>query len=206
MIEASDPESLNGYLSADARHRLSDWVWGLSRWGKRPLVLAAFAVAEPALLSWKQGVPQDEKWQRVFARATIAEHAFAALKDWLRDTSEHTERALTTHHARLREHVASAARTAEESSGSRSVCERRNRCAGAGRVILAALDAALWNATAATDGLTDEAERQAIESTGPALETWTAVREYLACTPGTAESALRQVIRDAMLAPPLAPT
>ncbi|MCP3102989.1 hypothetical protein LZ198_29330 [Myxococcus sp. K15C18031901] len=200
MRESPELDALRHYLTTDTRARLADWVWGLSRWGKQPLVLAAFGVAAPSLALWRSGVPQDERWQRAFARSPITEHAFTTLKDWLDDPTEHTTLTLRAHHSRLRGHLSAAELYADESLGSRSVCERRTRCVGAGRVILAALEAALWTATQATRGVADEAERQAIASAGPALETWTAVREYLACAPGAAEPALRALIRDALSA------
>ncbi|RKH51696.1 hypothetical protein D7Y23_09260 [Corallococcus sp. AB050B] len=74
-------DSLEAYLTAKHVGPLAEWIQGLSRWGHRPRVLAAFAVAEPCLGIWESGVPEDGDWQFHFARAvpesteeTVREH------------------------------------------------------------------------------------------------------------------------------------
>lgn len=178
---------------------LADWIWGLSEWGQRPLVLAALAVAEPCLATWQQGVPEDPEWQSYFAHTRVAEDALNALRFWLRETNHLSESQMQSCLSPLRDKVCASESYAYEASGSAALCARRERCATAGHVIQLALEVATWSATRAVAGIPDETERQSVANTGPALETWTAVREYRASHPRTSEAMTRDLIRHTLL-------
>ncbi|MBN8469004.1 hypothetical protein JYJ95_21080 [Corallococcus exiguus] len=190
-------DSLEAYLAAKHEGSLSEWLQGLSRWGHRPLVLAAFAVAEPCLGIWEHGVPEDRDWQFHFARASEPDAAMKALRRWLRDPRT----PLVPHMDTLRERMRSAELTEDETGGGAGLIRERQRCVAAGRAIVLALEAAVWTPEQATHDIPDEAERQAVKTAGPFLEALGAARAFLSSVPESTEDTVWEHVRRVLLHP-----
>ncbi|AFE04255.1 hypothetical protein COCOR_01733 [Corallococcus coralloides DSM 2259] len=189
-------DSLEAYLTAKHEGSMSEWLQGLSRWGHRPLALAAFAVAEPCLGIWEHGVPEDGDWQFTFARASSPRDALTALRRWLGDS----QTPLAPHVEALRKLIRSAELTEDEAGGGADLIRKRQRCVAAGRAIVLALEASVWTPEQATRDIPDEAERQAVMAAGPFLETLGAARAFLSSVPGSTEENVREHVRRVLLA------
>jgi hypothetical protein len=194
-------EGLQEYLDEEPRVRsLSDWIWGLSRWGKPVLVRAALALAETCLETWTRGVPEDDSWQREYASSPVLEDALRTLRAWLERKGEPGDPALQACARAVRELVHSAEFYVYEASGSAELNAMRGRAVAAGRASQMALEAATWTEALATEGLSeeDEDERDSRASAGPAPELWEAVQAYRLAFPGTSEDGVRERIREAL--------
>jgi hypothetical protein len=194
-------EGLQEYLDEGPRERsLSDWIWGLSRWGKPVLVRAALALAETCLETWTRGVPEDPSWQQQYASSPVPAEALKTLRAWLEREAEPEDPELEACARALRELVHSAEFYVYEASGSAELVATRGRAVAAGRVSQMALEAATWTEALATEGLSDEDEdeRHARASAGPAPEVWEAVQAYRLAFPGTTEDTVRERIREAL--------
>ncbi|RKG68437.1 hypothetical protein D7V80_12470 [Corallococcus sp. CA054B] len=189
-------DSLEAYLTAKHEGSMSEWLQGLSRWGHRPLALAAFAVAEPCLGIWEHGVPEDGDWQFTFARASSPRDALTALRRWLGES----QTPLAPHVEALRKLIRSAELTEDEAGGGADLIRKRQRCVAAGRAIVLALEAAVWTPEQATRDIADEAERQAVMAAGPFLEPLGAARAFLSSVPGSTEENVREHVRRILLA------
>jgi hypothetical protein len=191
-------DGLQSYLNeAPGARPLPDWLWGLSRWGKLVLVRAALAIAEACVDRWRQGAPRDEGWQLHFASSTLPEESLRALRAWLERGAPPGDAGLESCTAALRDLVGSAEFYDDEATGGGT---EREQAAASGRALLMALEAALWTAERATADIPDEAERQAMASSGPAPELWEAVRAYRHALPESSEATVRERIRDALRA------
>lgn len=189
-------DGLQSYLDEDPGARpLSDWIWGLSRWGKIVLVRAALAIAEACVDRWRQGTPEDKGWQRHFSSSTLPEDSLTALRTWLERGAPPGDSGLESCTAALRDLVGNAEFYDDEAVGGGA---ERERAVASGRAILMALEASLWTAERATEGIPDEAERKAIASSGPAPELWDAVRAYRHALPASSDATVRELIRDAL--------
>lgn len=191
-------DGLQIYLDeAPGARPLSDWLWGLSRWGKLVLVRAALAIAEACVDRWRRGAPGDEGWQRHFASSTLPQEALMALRAWLDRGALAGDAGLESCTAALRDLVGSAEFYDDEASGGGA---EREQAVASGRAILMALEASLWTAERATEDIPDEAERQAIASSGPTLDVVEGVRAYRHALPERSEATVRELIRDALRA------
>ncbi|HEX8436452.1 hypothetical protein [Archangium sp.] len=192
-------EGLPEYLDEEPRVRsLSDWIWGLSRWGKPVLVRAALVLAETCLETWTRGVPEDESWQQHYASSPLPAEALRTLRAWLEREAEPGDPELEACARALRGLVHAAEFYQYDASGSAELDAMRVRAVAAGRASQMALEAATWTEALATEGLSDEDERQARASAGPAPEVWEAVQAYRLALPGTSEEQVRERLREAL--------
>lgn len=191
-------DGLQTYLDEEPGARpLPDWIWGLSRWGKLVLVRAALAIAEACVDRWRRGAPWDEGWQRHFASSTLPEEALRALRTWLERGAPPGDAGLESCTRALRDLIGNAEFYDDEAATSGSGAERE-QAAASGRAILMALEAALWTVERATEDIPDEAERQAIASSGPAPELWESVQAYRHALPDSSAATVRELIRHAL--------
>lgn len=190
-------DSLEAYVAATHEGPLSAWLQGLARWGHRPLALAAFAVAEPCLGVWENGVPGDASWRFTFADAASPRATLKALRQWFRDSRTPLEPQVEA----LRKLIRSAELTEDELGGGTERIRQRQRCVAAGRAILFALEAAVWAPEQATRDIPDEAERQAVAAAGPFLEALGASRAFLRAHPEASEETIREHVRRVLLKP-----
>ena len=196
-MATGESDGLQAYLDeAHGARPLPDWLWGLSRWGKSVLVRAALAIAEACVDRWRQGAPRDEGWQRHFASSTLPEESLTALRAWLERGAPPGDAGLASSTAALRDLIGNAEFYDDEAAWGGGA--EREQAAASGRAILMALEAALWTAERAAEGIPDEAERQAMVSAGPAPEVWEAVRAYRHALPESTEATVRELIRDAL--------
>ncbi|HZI06288.1 MAG TPA: hypothetical protein VEZ71_19815, partial [Archangium sp.] len=172
--------------------------WGLSRWGKLVLVRAALAIAEACVDRWRQGAPRDEGWQRHFASSTLPEESLRVLRAWLERGAPPGDAGLESCTAALRDLMGNAEFYDDEAAWGGGA--EREQAAASGRAILMALEAAVWTAERATEGIPEEAERQAIASSGPAPQVREAVRAYRHALPESSAATVRELIRDALRA------
>ncbi|HYO65704.1 MAG TPA: hypothetical protein VEU33_06440 [Archangium sp.] len=197
-MATGESDGLQAYLDEDPGARpLSDWISGLSRWGQLVLVRAALAIAGACVDRWRQGAPGDEGWQLHFASSTLPEESLAALRAWLERGAPPGDSGLESCAAALRDLIGNAEFYDDEASSWGAAAERE-QAAASGRVILMALEASQWTAERATEGIPDEAERQAIVRSGPAPELWEAVRAYRHALPERSEATVRELIRGAL--------
>ncbi|WNG57679.1 hypothetical protein F0U59_25135 [Archangium gephyra] len=195
-MATGERDGLRTYLDeAPGARPLQDWTWGLSRWGKSLLVRAALAIAEACVDRWRRGAPRDEGWQRHFASSTLPEEALVALRAWLERGAPPGDAGLASCTAALRDLMGNAEFYDDEAMGGGA---EREQAVASGRAILMALEASLWTAERAIEGVSDEAERQAIASSGPAPELWEAVRAYRHALPDRSETTVRELIRDGL--------
>lgn len=195
-MATGERDGLRTYLhEAPGARPLQDWTWGLSRWGKSVLVRAALAIAEPCVERWRRGAPRDEGWQRHFASSTLPEEALVALRAWLERGAPPGDAGLASCTAALRDLMGNAEFYDDEAVGGGA---EREQAVASGRAILMALEASLWTAERAIEGVSDEAERQAIARSGPAPEFWEAVRAYRHALPDRSETTVRELIRDGL--------
>jgi hypothetical protein len=194
-MASRESDGLQTYLDEVPGARpLSDWMGGLSRWGKIVLVRAALAIAEPCVDRWRRGAPRDEGWQRHFASSTLPEEALTALRGWLERGAPPGDTGLASCTAALRDLIGNAEFYDDEASSWGAAAERE-QAAASGRAILMALEASQWTAERAAGDIPDEAERQAIARSGPTPELWEAVRAYRHALPDSSEATVRELIR-----------
>ena len=194
-----ESDGLQAYLDEVPGTRpLPDWLWGLSRWGKLVLVRAALAIAEACVDRWRQGAPRDEGWQRHFASSTLPEESLRVLRAWLERGAPPGDAGLESCTAALRDLMGNAEFYDDEAAWGGGA--EREQAAASGRAILMALEAAVWTAERATEGIPEEAERQAIASSGPAPQVREAVRAYRHALPESSAATVRELIRDALRA------
>jgi hypothetical protein len=195
-MDTGRSDGLQTYLDeAPGTRPLSDWIWGLSRWGKLVLVRAALAIAEACVDRWRQGAPRDEGWQRHFASAALPEESLAALRAWLERGAPPGDAGLGSCTTALRDLIGNAEFYDDEAVGGGA---EREQAVASGRAILMALEASQWTAERATEDVPDEAERQAIASSGPAPELWESVQAYRHALPDSPEAAVRELICHAL--------
>jgi len=195
-----ESDGLQAYLDEVPGGRpLPDWIGGLSRWGKIVLVRAALAIAEACVDRWRQGAPRDEGWQRHFASSTLPEESLMVLRTWLERGALPGDSGLESCTAALRDLIGNAEFYDDEAS-TRGGADEREQAAASGRAILMVLEAAVWTAERATEGIPDEAERQAMVRAGPVPEVWEAVRAYRHALPESSAATVRELIRDALRA------
>jgi hypothetical protein len=195
-----ESDGLQTYLDeAPGACPLSDWIWGLSRWGKLVLVRAALAIAEACVERWRRGAPGDEGWRRHFASSTLPDESLAALRSWLERGAPSGDAGLASCTAALRDLIGNAEFYDDEAS-TRGDPAEREQAAASGRAILMALEASQWTAERAAEGIPDEAERQALSNSGPVRELWEAVRAYRHALPESSAATARELIRDALRA------
>ncbi|MFY0567306.1 hypothetical protein ACN28E_26245 [Archangium lansingense] len=198
MTTGQSDDGLQSYLDEDPGARpLSDWLWGLSRWGTLVLVRAALAIAEACVERWRRGAPRDEGWQHHFASSTLPQDALTALCAWLERGGRPGDARLESCTEELRDLIGNAEFFDDEASGGGS---EREQAVASGRAILMALEASQWTAERATEDVPDEAERQAIASSGPAQELLAGARAYRHALPESSEAKVRELIRDALRA------
>jgi hypothetical protein len=191
-------DGLQTYLAEEPGTRpLSDWIWGLSRWGKPVLVRAALAIATACVDRWRRGAPWDEGWQRHFASVTLPEESLMALRAWLERGAPPGDAELESCTSALRDLMGNAEFYDDEVS-TRGNAAEREQAAASGRAILMALEAAVWTVERAIEGIPDEAERQAIASSGPVPQVWEAVRAYRHAIPESTAATVRELIRDGL--------
>ncbi len=199
-MATGESDGLQAYLDEDPGARpISDWLWGLSRWGKPVLVRAALAIATACVDRWRRGASWDEGWQRHFASSTQPEESLGVLRAWLERGAPPGDAALESCTAALRDLIGNAEFYDDEVS-TRGAPEEREQAVASGRAILMALEAAVWTAERATEGIPEEAERQAMVGAGPAPEVWEAVRAYRHALPESTAATVRELIRDALRA------
>ncbi|HEX5747401.1 MAG TPA: hypothetical protein VFZ09_14245 [Archangium sp.] len=197
-MATGESDELQAYLDeAPGVRPLSDWIWGLSRWGKGVLVRAGLAIAGACVDRWRQGAPRDEGWQRHFASSTQPEEALSALRAWLARGAPPGDAGLASCTAALRDLIGNAEFYDDEAS-SWGAASEREQAAASGRAILMALEASQWTAERATEDIPDEAERQAIARSGPVPELWEAVRAYRHALPDCSEATVRELIRNGL--------
>jgi hypothetical protein len=189
--------NLRDYLEGSRDGELSDWLSGLSAFGRNAVSHAALAVAASCLDIWQRGVPEEKGWRHFSSSAELARSTIETAMRDLKAGSESTEDFRANVRA-IRKLVDGAHFYAQEASGSAEHCALLDRAAAAGTAIAEALEGVVLDPDRATAGIPDEAERQAIIEAGPTTNAWHAVRAFMFAW-SVSPSEARRLITSALL-------